>query len=277
MTTLVNSGKCVYILIVCLVFVQGQAKASEFFGKPDVMTEKTTDKISSLEKIAWWKFEDNFLDSVDSHDASLVGNVTYVDGITGRAAHFGGSGYLTVPDNDEISAMEQFAVDAWIRVTQEKAAYPLFNKYGYSNYSDDEWIFALNPSRVPYLGVFSGPYGGYCDTVITATSTLSIGDWHHVVSVFDNVNHIMEIYVDDILEATRTAFHESLRDTDQPLQIGSYKYYYTSSREYFFGDIDELILWGKSSEVEPTLTPSPTETATQTPTPTLALSLLRLR
>ena len=64
--------------------------------------------------VSWWRGEENAADATGQNPGILVGNVTYVDGVVGRAFHFGGAGYLEVPVSLSLEP-STLTVVAWVR------------------------------------------------------------------------------------------------------------------------------------------------------------------
>jgi len=70
------------------------------------------------ELVGWWRGESNTLDSVDSNNGSVVGSMSYADGVVGKA--FQGSsyyaGYVRIPaaSNLNVGLGPGFTVEGWI-------------------------------------------------------------------------------------------------------------------------------------------------------------------
>ncbi len=189
--------------------------------------------------IALWHFDGNLRDAADAHDGAVgVGSIPFVAGASGQAAHFDDSSYIVVPDDPDLSAMPELAIECWVRLDPAGMGQlnPIINKFGSGPTDDDEWVFGINAAGYPYM-VTSSPTASY---ELTAATPLSPDAWHHVAAVFSNTLEVMEIHIDGALDASAYAYHPSFRDTDQPVQIGGFKYSSADPWEYFHGRIDEL-------------------------------------
>ncbi len=76
--------------------------------------------------VARWSGEGDARDDVGAHDGTLVGNVTFAQGLIGQAFQFGGSGadaqgtdVVRVPWAPELSSEGSFTVTAWVYPTQD--------------------------------------------------------------------------------------------------------------------------------------------------------------
>ena len=204
--------------------------------------------------IAIWHFDGNLDDSADDHDGEMMGKITFVQGIKGQAAHFDGNSYINIEAAPDLNAMEEFSIEAWIRLdpgSAEMPRLPLVNKFGSSGFSDDEWILEIQNDKRIYFGTYSGPYGGYQDFYLRGKTVFAPDKWYHIVATFSNSEGVMELYIDGQLDVSIHAQHEKLRDTNQQIQIGGFRYEYRDPWYYFMGEIDELVIWKGRPDTSP--------------------------
>lgn len=132
-------------------------------------------------------------DSTSNHNDAYVNNTaTVVNGISGKARTFGGTGndYLVVADNASLNPT-QLTVEAWVKnpVTQTFVVYKYNGNSPFQGYGLHVGAIVAN---TPACWV-----GGNAWT--SAITTVNDGKWHHLACTYDGTN--VRIYVDGILEA----------------------------------------------------------------------------
>ena len=240
------------------------------------LAEVTAEPTTSAIVIARWRFDGNLLDDTGNHNGASVGTTSFVSGVVGQAAHFAGANYVTVPAAPDINAMQEFALEFYLRLDPYTQQQPLINKFGYGASSDDEWTLVLNSDGRLQFTVYSPDP----NTDVFSSTTLQSGRWYKIAAVFSNGSREMKLYLDDHLDGINAnAHHTNLRNTSQQIQIGGFKYWYPDPWVYLKGDIDHLTLYGAGYQPGGNQAPntpvnlSPASGATGVlPTPTLTAS-----
>jgi len=78
-------------------------------------------KILALKPVAWWRGEDNALDSAGTNDGTWSGTEAYADGVVGRAFDFDGSSWVdtgssTIGDGLFAASDRRWSVSVWAKV-----------------------------------------------------------------------------------------------------------------------------------------------------------------
>ena len=140
--------------------------------------------------IAWWKLDDGSGNTVvdssgNGHNGKLVGDVSWVDGITNGALAFDGDGdYIDMGKDSAFDITNQITVSAWIKVNAFNKDWQTIIAKGDSswrlqrNAGNETLEFACSGLVVP--GSDWGPVYGNTD--------VNDGHWHHIAGVYDQQN-----------------------------------------------------------------------------------------
>ena len=161
------------------------------------------------------------IDSIDFLNGTKVG-ATNTTGIIKNAYSFDGNDYIDFNNSNHVTG-NYFSISVWIKTTSTGVTQTIYRKRPteiYMRVSTDNKIY------------FTG--GGALGLV--STSTVTNGNWHHIVGVIDN-GDIM-LYIDSSLENNDTDAGSISGGTDY-LRIGRNGAYL----DYFNGIIDEVAIW----------------------------------
>jgi len=120
-----------------------------------------------------------------------------------------------------------YTVECWVYVTSIGATQTIFQK---GNPNTPATSFGL---RISASGVLVGTDGS---AVLTGSTTLTTGAWHHVALVRDTNSNKATVFLDGNIEASQTGVTYSVSNTD-PFDIGGDS---TNGQWYFTGNIDEF-------------------------------------
>jgi len=183
--------------------------------------------------IARFSFDNNTRDDFNFHHGKACG-VTYVEGVNQNpAVHFDGNDdYIEIPK----SICKDFSIAFWVRTTQTGSnssswwqGYPLIDAQ------------ASGGTRDFGTSILDGRFAfgvAHPDTTIKSTTNIADGSWHHLVATRNGTTGMMKIYIDGIMESSRTG-PKGTREAADALYVGR-RY---SNSSYFRGDIDELNLF----------------------------------
>ncbi|MHC4106319.1 MAG: LamG domain-containing protein [Planctomycetota bacterium] len=169
--------------------------------------------------ISWWKLDEGSDNTVadssgNNRNGTLVGDVSWVDGITGGALTFDGDGdYVDMAKDPAFDIKNQITVSAWVKVHAfDKDWQTIITKGDRAwrlqrNWNKNTLEFACSGLVVP--GSDWGPVYGNTD--------VNDGHWHHIVGVYDQQN--IYLYVDGNLDASATA-SGTIRINEEPVYIG---------------------------------------------------------
>jgi len=169
--------------------------------------------------VAWWKLDDDSGNTAadssgNNRNGTLMGDVSWVDGITGGALTFDGDGdYVDMGKDPGFDITNQITVSAWIKVNAfDKDWQNVISKGDRAwrlqrNQSKNTLEFACSGLVVP--GSDWGPIYGNID--------VNDGHWHHVAGVYDQEK--IYLYIDGSLDASAAA-SGTIRVNEAPVYIG---------------------------------------------------------
>lgn len=168
-------------------------------------------------------------------DATVVGNLSYVDGVLGQAGDFDAEDdYLRI-STDTTYNLTEFSVSAWLQSDNgsRTCAYVHINSNFHIRTSNGRWDVVLSSMGNTYIN------SGY---------NFIPGEWHHHVVTVNNITRTVDFYVDGVKVGETHSFSDAISN---PLinfdgYIGQY-----SSSYMWDGRIDEVNFYTKSlSETE---------------------------
>jgi hypothetical protein len=168
--------------------------------------------------VAYWKFDDNVLDSYDSYDGGWTGAADYGSLMVGSAANFSGGETITVSGVPTSVFERAFTTEMWVSAGNISAS--LFRKENY----EIEWVDA--GANTGLVNVTIGEVSinsGVLDSLVP----------HHIAVVWDSSGTMLRLYVDGA-EEDSDSLGSTEGDVDGDLVIG----------EGFVGLIDELAIYG---------------------------------
>jgi Concanavalin A-like lectin/glucanases superfamily/HYDIN/CFA65/VesB-like, Ig-like domain len=193
--------------------------------------------------VAYYPFEGNVADHSSIGNSGIEHNISYPEGVLGKAAQFdGGTSYIEVPNSASLNPTSAITVSAWVNTQHENHTGRIVDKMG--QISGPGWrMFTWNTPASGFLfSIYTENYTWQENTALN----FSTGEWHHVLAVYDGNNS--KIYVDGNLKEQLTTTGLII-NSDCNLFIGC-----RPDRKYFFdGLIDELRIYDRAlteSEVQ---------------------------
>ena len=182
-------------------------------------------------------------------------------GVSGSALHFPGHAHLQssgrLPGLFPIGNAS-FTISVWIKPTQEATTgtVPVCCWGGHNNYMI---------SMIRFTGPNGMQFGNWNEDMAVSGLTLTDGNWHHVVAVYDAANTTKRFYFDGVLEGEKTTVHALNITPSNPLQIG-HSSVESRINQYYTGDMDEFMIFNypwsaeevtnEFNRVAPTLVPA---------------------
>jgi hypothetical protein len=133
--------------------------------------------------------------SGDGINATIVGNVVPVPGVSGQALSFDGASYLRGSSAPMAALGGDLTLAAWIRTTNNSRSETILSKYDLSG-SEDGYIFETTAAG--YIGLHFGGSnisGGSIRDYVDGTNKINDGQWHHV-AVIIRAGQDVSFYVD---------------------------------------------------------------------------------
>ncbi|HID22434.1 MAG TPA: LamG domain-containing protein [Planctomycetaceae bacterium] len=197
--------------------------------------------------VAWFSFEEpigRFVpdESGYNFDASIRGQVQFVDGVRGKAAKFDGNGYLFVEDEQNLLLLPRFTIAAWIRLDQRRGRWGIVAKRAANQTCP--YVLAVRDGRLCFEAADADgqwSYNFYSEPVIEP------GKWYHVAATCEAGRRV-RLYCSGKLVAEK---HVALPlcAEQRPLTIGFEARGGPESRPEhsgnFRGLIDEVRIWAR--------------------------------
>jgi hypothetical protein len=191
--------------------------------------------------IAWWRAESNALDWAGGTYGTLQNGATFAPGKIGQAFSFDGA-----DDEVELPALNvpgsmSFAV--WVKPSALLSAIGqdyLFCDLGAGSQGSLAIVRnATVNNRFYWLQTFVS--GGYQE--IFGSTTVTPGQWHHVVAVRDDAAKTFQLYVNGVAEASTNYPGETVSAVQPRRLLGSSGSQYT---DYFQGLLDEPAVFNRA-------------------------------
>ncbi|HLO59725.1 MAG TPA: LamG-like jellyroll fold domain-containing protein [Bacteroidales bacterium] len=198
----------------------------------------------------------NYADYYGNHNATSTGSPTPIAGKVGTAQNFSSGTRIDIPDNStefEWDGASSFSMEVWVKpanvVTSGMVALGRINIDGGIELS--EWQLGVTPTGYANFELFDNHKNlGSTGSILTGTSLLTDGNWHHLVAVRDGSTNTNRLYVDGELEDSEIISYSYSFKSDvqpNPMNLGYIKRASGSSEEYhFIGGIDEAAVFSKA-------------------------------
>jgi hypothetical protein len=198
--------------------------------------------------VGWWKFDEgsgtSATDSAGSNTGTINGGSSYVTGKVGPYAlsFDGSSGYVDTSINAGVTKTTPFSISAWAKKTPVSGSGEIVTTAIEDAPYDGVW-FQWSANNKLVLSIV----GNGSVEAIDASSAISAGTWHHVVTTYDGSQTIagMKLYVDGSnIAVTNTTDNGFGTFTDRPWRIGTDRY--TTPADYFNGSIDDVRIYNRA-------------------------------
>jgi len=186
--------------------------------------------------VAYWRMEDNVLDSFGPHNGVWEGLEKYEGLIVDKAAKFDGGSLISISGTGQVLDLHEgaFAIEFWMKAESESLTSYLLSKGNYQIKWVKEGSF---PSYTRYIEATVTPKNGAPATVTSLPiSDLTVG--HYVVLTWHSSLQNLSLYVDNDLKASAGLANPGA--SSDALEIG----------QDFVGLIDEVALYNRSFDAD---------------------------
>src|ERR1051326_3349904 len=183
--------------------------------------------------VSWWPGEGSAFDIIGGNTGAVGVGVTFAPGMVGQAFSFNGASSVAVANSPSLLlGSGEITIDAWINAPPFNGVNDVRTIVGKSNLSFPYQLYVLRvrgDNRVEFVAsdCSTGACGwsdaalgdaGGTKQAVRSVSVVADNTWHHVAGI-RRANGMREIYVDGVLENTRS---EAMWNTDSnsPLYIG---------------------------------------------------------
>ena len=228
-----KSIRAVDAILTTLRQLSSQAGFASAVPTVTTMTLADYDIVDNTGKlIAYYPFDLDVLDAINSNDGTVTGTTTYVDGPEISSTHpmrkafsFNGSSYVTLANesNFDLDRTSAQSYSFWYNsaVSTNKV---IFTKVASS--SDYKGIYVQEMSSYSPSGSGFGfaIYDGTNEVSKTTITRWNDSLWHHIVWTYDGSNNIsgIKFYIDGVLTSTTTRVNTACGTIlhNQPAVIG---------------------------------------------------------
>ncbi|WP_338788056.1 LamG-like jellyroll fold domain-containing protein [Metabacillus sp. FJAT-53654] len=184
----------------------------------NVYAEELSVYNEAIQRIASYSFEDNASDSSgENHHGVLAGNISFVNGLSGKAASFNG-GKITLPKNElQFGADQDFSVSFWLKASPTDDDVIISNK-NWDSGANQGWLIGIENNFL--LWNWKGSNSNRLDLKQQKKIVVADNKWHHIVVTHDR-DQTAKFYKDGQLEHEMNIAGKGDINTGLELNIGA--------------------------------------------------------
>ncbi|MCX6922416.1 MAG: putative Ig domain-containing protein, partial [Verrucomicrobia bacterium] len=183
--------------------------------------------------VAWWRAENNFLDSVGTNHGTVLGTMGFGAGKVAQAFTPGGAGSGVLLGNPASLQLQTLSIEAWVkRANASKAGYENVGGGEFIAYGPGGYAFGMSDNGSLFISVAGS---GGVDSYLKITDT----NYHHAAVVKSGSSVIF--YIDGVADPMG-AFTPTFSFTT-PVALGTYAFASTAT---FMGQMDELAIYNRA-------------------------------
>ncbi len=149
----------------------------------------------------------------------------------------GSTDYVDCGNGASLQITGALTISAWVKTTNTSTTGIIVGKDGVSPYSTRSYQIQLVSTGEARFVIFKS---GSVIELVTGTTLVNDGNWHHVMGVNDGTD--LKIYVDGTLEGTNLGSGGTIQNGTANLNIGRRQGNGANELE-FLGKIDEVAVW----------------------------------
>ena len=188
--------------------------------------------------ISWWKFEGDAKDEIGGNHGELKGNVSFVDGNSGKAASFDNEGeYIDLGNFTNLDGVSSFSIVFWL-YKEEKGNF-ITHEGIFARGSDNQktpWIFGYQDTQSLFTQFETTSSVADCSL---GTRMISSNKWTQVILWWDGKT--CKFYEDGAVTNRDPTKGNILVNTDGNNFIGR-----VSGYDYFNGTVDEIMIFDRA-------------------------------
>ena len=196
--------------------------------------------------VAWWKAENNTIDSVNANNGTAIGGLSYTNGEVGQAFQFDGvSGYVSVPASPSLNigaTGSGVTIECWVKPNHFNpgAGLPIVE---WDSPSKDGLQMSVNG---PQLFANIQDTAGNFHVIVTPNGTLTTGVFQHVALTFDKCSGLALLYINGA-QAAAVNIGSITPQTSYPVfNIGKRTAAVTGNGDIYNGLMDEVSLYNRA-------------------------------
>ncbi|OKL36677.1 LamG-like jellyroll fold domain-containing protein [Domibacillus mangrovi] len=193
-----NVLKKVVLSSLCVATVLPGLGLQDYSARNVLASDLVSYQNSELENvIGKYSFEGNAMDlSGSNHHGTVSGNISFIDGLNGKAASFNG-GNVSLPKEDfSFGSTEDFSVSFWIKASLTDDDVIISNK-DWTSGNNRGWLIGIEKDYL--LWNWRGSNAGRLDLKNQKKIKVADNRWHHIVVTHDRDGKA-KFYKDGVLE-----------------------------------------------------------------------------
>ena len=216
------------------------AGTGSFIAGPYVNAEAWTP--AELSPLAWYKGEDNALDSIGSANGTWTGTEAYVDGKIGGAFDLSANQTTIGLSNCDFnfSGEASFTITAWVNGSYWSAMQTIISHYGH-DINKRSWRFVISSGILTFESMSTGIYSSR--DYVKGGDVLT-GKWVHVAVSIDGL--MATLYVDGLSSATGIIGSRFNTEKFVVTKIGAVGSSLDVIVEPFAAQIDDVLIFDKA-------------------------------
>ena len=181
-------------------------------------------------------------DAIGSNDGTLsltpAGNTdpatARAEGKYGCAIDFDGTDdVVSVADSATLSSTSSMSMSAWVKTSTGQSTKGVVTR-GASGVQYDAMLY-LSGGASPFVDFYIKNSAGTADNIASYSFNYADSAWHHYVGIFNG--DYLYLYIDGILRESKNTALTNIRDSVNPLTIGS------GFNTYFDGSVDDVRIY----------------------------------
>ena len=190
---------------------------------------------SFLGLVAWWKAENNAVDSIGTNNGSFINGAAFTNGMVGTAFNLNGSNYVSVPNAVALNPTNVITVECWLYRSALVGPFdPVIKKEDVSNANG--YAIEFNANHLLFW-VYRN-VGGWASS--GGSVPIALGQWYHIAGVYDGA-HLL-CYTNGQL-ASSAAVSGSVGISTNILSIGNDP---GNPTRFFNGRLDEVSIYHRA-------------------------------
>ncbi|ANS03284.1 hypothetical protein [uncultured Mediterranean phage uvDeep-CGR2-KM18-C269] len=211
--------------------------------------------------VSWWALDVDYTDSKGSNNGTNYGSTlntdlyggdtpvkpraidnaptVQADAIGAGSASFDGTDdYITIADDSTLDIAGDWSISTWIKIDSGMSSY--HRVIGKQDPSSNQCNYGIGIATTNKIGAIFND--GSWRTAYSADA-LVVGQWYHIVGVWDDSEENLHTYIDGSLIATTNVSGGSPSGNDDPITIGTHE---STGGEWFDGNICQVGIWSAS-------------------------------
>ncbi|WP_148039249.1 LamG-like jellyroll fold domain-containing protein [Methanohalophilus sp. RSK] len=194
--------------------------------------------------VGWWTFDDTINDaSQNSNHGVMNGDISYIDGVSGKCLDLDGNGYVEIPYDSTLDMTDAITVSVWLKTSETSFAYAT-DKWWYSGSADRAWSLNFQGNNLVWRASYNGQDSGSEEIKYDYSDYnggwLTSPEWKYVTGTYDGNN--LSLYVDGEFIGEKT-LSDGIISTSRPLFVGAGN---DGEDFHYDGQIDDLQIYNRA-------------------------------